>query len=146
MHHVKWHMYCRFHKHGFITRLIITSNGDDFHFCQCCTLWFNFPASEEEGRQTQQALQNSFCLEIWLQLRDCGLMKPKWNIHVLLNTIVLVNVAVRVCALLLMDCAFVCHLKWAATFLVALRYSNDEFREMSQWCCAHRGGGFLLFS
>lgn len=47
IHHVKRHMYCNFCEHGFATRLIITSNEDGFHFCRCCTLWFNSPASEE---------------------------------------------------------------------------------------------------
>lgn len=133
-----------FCKHAFITLLIITFNGDDFHFCQSCTLQFNSPASEEEGRDTASSL-DSFRLVIWLQRRDCGLMRQKWKIHVLLNTIVFVNVAVCVCMLLLMDCAFVCHLKWAATFLVSLRYFRDEFRKMG-WVCGvvlMDGKGFL---
>lgn len=94
----------------FITQLIITFNGDCFHFCHYCTLWFNSPGSEEaeqklrqRGRQIHTASSsNSFCLVIWLQLRDCGLMKQwqeKWKIHVPLNTITFVNAAVCLCTL-----------------------------------------------
>lgn len=145
-------MYCRFSKHGFITQLIITFNGDCFHFCHYYTLWFNSPGSEEAEQKLRQRVRqihtasssNSFCLVIWLPLRDCGLMKQwqeKWKIHVLLNTITFVNVAVCLCMLFLMDCDFVCHLKWAGTFFVSLQYTEVEFWQIG-WICGvlFRGG------
>lgn len=96
IHLVERHMYCNFSKHGFITQLFITFNGDCFHFCHYCTVRFNSPGSEEaeqklrqRGRQIHTASSsNSFCLMIWLQLRDCGLMmqwQEKWKIHVRLH-------------------------------------------------------------
>lgn len=160
IHLVERHMYCNFSEHGFITQLIITFNGDCFHFCHYCTLWFNSPGSEEaeqklrqRGRQIHTASSsNSFCLVIWLQLRDCGLIKQwqeKWKIHVPLNTITFVNAAVCLCMLFLMDCAFACHLKWAEMFLVSLHYTGVEFGEngMNPWCCVQGGMDcFLCYS
>lgn len=138
-------MYCNFSEHGFITQLIITFNGDSSHFCHYCTLRFNSAGSEEaeqklrqRGRQIHTASSsNSFCLVIWLQLRDCVLMKQwqeKWKIHLPLSTITFVNAAVCLCVLFLMDCAFVCHLKWAETLLVSLHHTGVEFGK-TQWIC-----------
>lgn len=141
---VERHMYCNFSEHGFITQLIITFNGGCFHFCHYCTLRFNSPGSEEaeqklrqRGRQIHTASSsNSFCLVIWLQLRDCVLMKQwqeKWKIHVPLNSITFVNAAVCLCMLFLMDCAFVCHLKWAESF--SFHFTGGEFGKIKWICC-----------
>lgn len=150
-------MYCNFSEHGFITQLIITFNGDCFHFCHYCTLRFNSPGSEEaelklrqRGRQIHTASSsNSFCLVIWLQLRDCVLMKQwqeKWKIHVPLNMITFVNAAVCLSMLFLMDCAFVCHLKWAETLLVSLHWSWIWENRMNLLCFIQRGMGCFLLS
>ena len=112
---------------GFITLFLWHLMATVFTFLPLPTLRFNSAGSEEaEQKLRQRGIQihtasssNSFYLVIWLQLRDCGLMKQrqeKWKIHVLLNTITFLNAAVGRSMLLLMDCAFVCHLKWAETF------------------------------
>lgn len=109
--------------------------GGGFHSRHYRTLWFNSAGSEEaepelrrRGRQTHAASSsNSFCLVIWLRLRDCGLMKrrqEKWKIHVPLNTITSVNAAACLRQPFLMDCALLFSLFFFFLFLLFVALSE----------------------
>lgn len=139
--------------------------GGGFHSRHYRTLWFNSAGSEEaepklrrRGRQTHAvSSSNSFCLVIWLQLRDCGLVKrrqEKWKIHVPLNTITSVNAAACLRQPFLMDCALlflffsfslVCRLKRAQRFhfgTTAAEFGKKKLVMNLQW--SQRGASCFL--